>query len=277
MGTHPARWTIRHRFSPSEEAAIPTSVAGLMLLLVLALPGYVYHRALARHVPGRVYTAFQELVSILFASVVVDVVVVAALEAGSRLDLWFSPSFRALVGRPQAYATVHFDAVAVWGAVAMAIACALAYAAGAGRWSKSLPRTVRQRWDDRARRLEPQISSWWLLFREHPDAEVYVGCVLEDGTYLAGVLHSYSRVPMEHGDRELTLRGDILYRPPGETEASVLPQVNAVAVSARRLSFLTVSYLPRETAEPSPPLPPSSPDPIADPEPLPVPAQGDSS
>ncbi|MFF0446712.1 DUF6338 family protein [Streptomyces sp. NPDC004609] len=287
-------WRARPSPRSDEEAPIPTNIAGFLMLVVLALPGYVYHRALGRHVPARVHTAFQELVSILFVSVIVDVLVVGALETGSRFGLWYSPSFKALFDRPGDYVTAHFTAVCVWGAVALAVACATAYGAGAGRWWKVLPPSGRQRWNDRVRRLEPQNSAWWLLFREHPDAEVYIGCVLEDGSYLAGVLHSYSRVPLEHGDRELTLRGDISYRPPGETETTVLPQVNAVAVSARRLAFLTVTYLPAApdpdpsgdsvpSAGSQPPADPQpSPDPLAspgspsgDPQPSADPAPGD--
>ncbi|GGX13721.1 hypothetical protein GCM10010297_39060 [Streptomyces malachitofuscus] len=227
---------------------MPTNVTGFVLLVVLALPGYVYHQALDRHVPKRVHTSFMELVSILFASVIVDAVTLAVLTAGSRSGLWYSPDLRALYRDPEAYIADHFTAVWLWAAAATTLACVIGYAAGAGHWRKALPVAVRNRLVARTRRLEPQHSAWWLLFREHPDTDVYVGCVLDDGSYLAGELHSYSRVPTEHGDRELTLRGDISYRPPGDDATVVLPEVNAATVSARRLTFLTVSYIPRAEA-----------------------------
>lgn len=233
---------------------MPTNVAGFVMLVVLALPGYVYWQALARHVPKRVHTAFEELVSILFASVVIDAVTLALLEAGAHLGLWYSPRFSALNRDPSGYVEGHFTAVWLWSGAALAVACSVAYGAGAGWWREPLPASLRARLDARTRRLEPQHSAWWLLFREHADTDVYLGCVLDDGSYLAGQLHSYSRVPTEHGDRELTLRGDISYRPPGDDTTTTLPDVNAVAVSAKRLTFLTVSYLPRPPGA-SPPAP----------------------
>ncbi|MFC8229380.1 DUF6338 family protein [Streptomyces sp. NPDC057287] len=240
---------------------MPTNIVGFVMLVVLALPGYVYHQALDRHVPKRVHTSFMELVSILFASVIVDAVTLSLLKAGSSFGLWYNPGFRALYRSPRTYVMDHFTAISIWSAAALALACVIGYGAGAGQWRRLLPGLLQSRLHARTRRLEPQHSAWWLLFREHRDADVYVGCVLDDGSYLAGLLHSYSRVPTEHGDRELTLRGDISYRPPGDDTTVVLPEVNAAAVSARRLTFVTVSYISRveELPEETPELPTASP------------------
>ncbi|WP_229713525.1 DUF6338 family protein, partial [Streptomyces fuscichromogenes] len=139
--------------------------------------------------------------------------------------------------------------------VSIGTATAVAYGLGCRWWVRCLPPAMASRWQNRSRRLEPK-SAWWLLFHEHPDAVVHLGCVLTDGGYLAGRLHSFSRSPVENGDRELTLRGDITYRAPGDSTAAVLPLVNAVVISARQLAFVTVSYLPTDCG------------------PAPVPAQG---
>ncbi|MEU4097441.1 DUF6338 family protein [Streptomyces sp. NPDC026673] len=231
---------------------MPTNVAGLVLLVVLALPGYVYHRAVDRHVPERVHTAFQEVLSILFVSVAIDVAVVALLMGGTAYGLWYGPDLSALLDRPGPYSLRHFSELVPWAAAALVTATAVAYGLGARWWVRCLPRSLASRWQSRSRRLEPK-SAWWLLFHEHPDAAVHLGCVLTDGGYLAGRLHSFSRSPVESGDRELTLRGDITYRAPGDSTAAVLPLVNAVVISARQLAFVTVSYLPGDGG--SPPVP----------------------
>ncbi|MFC8201884.1 DUF6338 family protein [Streptomyces sp. NPDC057298] len=225
---------------------MPTNVAGLVLLVVLALPGYVYHRAVDRHVPARLYTALQELMSIVFVSVAIDAGVIALLVSGNLLGLWYAPDFSALLTQPGPYVNRHFSETVLWSSAALLIAVAVAYALGCRWWARCLPNAWASRWQERSRSLEPQKSAWWLLFREHPDAVVHLGCVLEDGSYLAGQLHSFSRSPVENGDRELTLRGDISYRAPGDSDAAVLPRVNAVAISARQLVFVTVSYLPAD-------------------------------
>ncbi|GGN35394.1 DUF6338 family protein [Streptomyces fuscichromogenes] len=98
---------------------MPTNVAGLVLLITLALPGYVYHRAVDRHVPERVHTAFQEVLSILFVSVAVDVAVIALFMSGSAYGLWYGPDLSALLDRPGAYGLRHFSELVPWGATAL--------------------------------------------------------------------------------------------------------------------------------------------------------------
>ncbi|MFE3717446.1 DUF6338 family protein [Streptomyces cyaneofuscatus] len=226
---------------------MPTNLAGLVLLVALSLPGYVYYRAADRHLPERLHTAFQELMSILFVSVAIDIAVVTLLGCGSALGLWYGPDLPGLLDNPTRYVIRNFPEMVLWSLAALATAVALAYVLGSRWWARRLPSRWTSRWQERSRLLEPQKSAWWLIFREHPDAVVHLGCVLEDGSYLAGQLHSFSRSPVESGDRDLTLRGDISYRAPGDSTVAVLPQVNAVVISARHLVFVTVSYLPAET------------------------------
>jgi hypothetical protein len=69
--------------------------------------------------------------------------------------------------------------------------------------------------------------------------------VLDDGSYLGGWVLTYSPDSDETADRELTLSGPVTYRSPTGQEAMDLG-VSAVAVSARRIQYLTVSYLEPE-------------------------------
>jgi hypothetical protein len=50
----------------------------------------------------------------------------------------------------------------------------------------------------------------------------------------------------ETTDRELALSAPIHYQLPGESKM-LLENVSAISVSARRLRFMTVSYLPLES------------------------------
>jgi hypothetical protein len=81
-----------------------------------------------------------------------------------------------------------------------------------------------------------------VLFNQYPDKQVYVGAQLDDGTYLAGWVLSYSPNSDETADRELTLSGPISFRSPTADVVSEL-DVGAIALSARRIQYLTVSYL----------------------------------
>jgi hypothetical protein len=92
------------------------------------------------------------------------------------------------------------------------------------------------------REHEAYLSGWSLLFSEHPGARLHIGCLLDDGSYVAGRLRSFSRAAEDVEDRELTLTGPILYRASNGQTTSPLPDVGAAAVSARHLVLLTVSY-----------------------------------
>ena len=105
-----------------------------------------------------------------------------------------------------------------------------------------MPARWREWTDDRERRYQDQQSAWWRLFHDNPGSRIYVGCTLDDGSYVSGFLNSYSKVGTEHADRELTLRAPITYRPPQDSDAVQLDNVGAVAISARHIMLMTVTY-----------------------------------
>jgi hypothetical protein len=86
-------------------------------------------------------------------------------------------------------------------------------------------------------------SAWWRLFHQHEDSLIHVGCNLDDGSFISGWLFSYAADYDETGDRELTLSKPVFFRPAGELDGVNLDGVGAVAVSARRMVSLLVSYV----------------------------------
>lgn len=209
---------------------MPTTLVGLLVFLVLLVPGFAYTLRRERVASSRDLSVFRETVELAFVSVVADAVVLL-LFAGARA-LWpgSTPDAPQLLRDPGHYAIDHLGLVAAWGGGMLAVAAALA-ALAAGP-----PLRRRQR------EHEAYASAWTLLFNEHPGARIYVGCLLDDGSYVNGRLRTYSRASEDGQDRDLTLTGPISYRGPDETHAAVLPDVGAAAVSARRLKLLTVSY-----------------------------------
>jgi hypothetical protein len=222
---------------------MPTTVVGLFLTVVFALPGYVYHRLLLRRRPERVDTAVQELLSIVFVGVLIDLVAVTLLGLVTTVAEPRTPNLSRILLEPAKYSAAHLALVSSWLLAFVAIAIAIAVVFGLEPWQRAVPKRWQGWHNDRARRIRDQQSAWWLLFHEHPESSIHVGCSLDDGSYVAGRLHSYSKAPVENGDRELTLSGDITYRAPEDPDAAILPAVNAVTVSARRLVLLTVTYV----------------------------------
>jgi hypothetical protein len=93
------------------------------------------------------------------------------------------------------------------------------------------------------------VSAWWRVLRERRDEiraeygrdpEVRVGCYMDDGSYIAGGLNSFSQVADETPDRELILAAPE-HRPAGATRMEPVDS-HAVVVSARRIVAMTVKY-----------------------------------
>lgn len=230
---------------------MPTSVVAVVVLLVLALPGYVYQRRVRRRSPERSSSAFEEVLVILFSGAAIDTVVVLLLVLGG---VWVHapfPRFDRLISTPKEYLAQNIGLMSLWSAVSLATAVGLAFLVASPRWrrlgAKVLPGPT-----ERRVRGNPSQSAWWLLFNANRGHRIYVGCMLTDGAYIAGYLHSYSTLVAETRDRELTLAGEVRYRAAGATDTTVLPKVNAVSVSAERIQILTVTYVEPTPESPAP-------------------------
>jgi hypothetical protein len=221
---------------------VPTTIAGLFGLIVLALPGYVYHRVRSRTTPEQTATQLSELLAIIFVGVAVDGAAVLLLWLVGGLGAIPAVKITPLVQNPHAYVGGHVPLVAGWSIAALVVAVALAALVASRMWLRLLPKARRDRAEQRGHRAVAQQSAWWVLFHANPQSRRYIGCILDDGAYVAGYLHTFSKAGEEHENRDLTLAGNIYYRAPGDP-GGPLKDVNAVAISARNIRMLTVTYV----------------------------------
>ncbi|MEV6373180.1 DUF6338 family protein [Micromonospora musae] len=223
---------------------MPATVLGVVIFVALLLPGYLYERRRERDIPQRTRSPLRETMSVLFVGVAADGFAGLILaSAWSTLPVR-APDLAALLRTPREYVIAKPWLVTGWAVGGMALACLWAYFVAARPWHRWVrPNT---RLGNLRRSADPQQSSWWLLLREHSDLPKYVGCYLDDGSYVAGRLHSFSRVSDEIADRDLSLRHDpdhpLVYRPKGAQQTYPLTNIGAVAISARRIVLLTVTY-----------------------------------
>lgn len=238
-----------------DPVGVPSDLMGVLLFVVLLWPGFVYSAARERWLPERQLTPLREVVSIVAASLS-SVVMVGVLAAGFWA-LWPSagPDVRRLLFDRQAYLTAHYVSVFCWALGLLAMAIALAALAPVIRSSERVRGT---RW---LRRLsEPPdpstMSAWWIAFSEYDPAEVemHLGCSLDDGSYVSGVLHSFSRLASDVADRDVLLGPPLALRPAGAMEMHPLHRAGRMVVSARHIVTMTVSYVPATPApQPAPP------------------------
>jgi hypothetical protein len=226
---------------------MPTTAVGLILFVVLLAPGFSFTAYRAVSVPTRRLSPLKELGGIALRSTAWDAVALVVFGL-LRVAL---PSHTPDVGRlardPADYLRTDLAYLFWWMSALLVFACAAAV--GAARFAGS---AGAQQLGERApfswftpRGGVSADPAWWTLFKQFPDKQVYAGAMLDDGSYLGGWVLSFSPNSDETADRELTLSGPISYRSPTVDEPVDLG-VGAVALSARRIQYLTVSYLEPE-------------------------------
>ena len=222
---------------------MPTTLTGLVLFVVLLLPGFAYVTGKERHTTGQRLSPFRETAAVVAASVSFELIVLVLFAVIRSLLPSHTPDIGALIRDGGGYLrghgrqVGHYGQVAIWAAGMLALAAALAYGA-------TLPAM---------RKLGGKIlgpyphqsaaSAWWLLFESWPTGQdIHVGCVLDDGSYVEGRLGSFSREADDQPDRDLILSEPIGYRPPGADELTPY-QGNAVCFSAGRIVAMFVTYV----------------------------------
>ena len=217
---------------------MPTTLTGLLLFVVLLLPGFTYQVGKERSGAERRPPPFRETVSIVAASVISELVIVAV-----TWPLWSRVlDTRRLTSGLGSYWRDQPGLLAGCALALLVLACGLAFAATQPRIRGWWPmRKVLGKYPH-----ESTMSAWWRLFEEWqpdiPPDRRYVGCVLEDGSFIAGYFGSFNRSADDLPDRDLILVEPIKYRDKDVKEIRDYP-AHAVCVSARRMVVMFVTYV----------------------------------
>jgi hypothetical protein len=213
---------------------VPSSFTGLVLFVLLLAPGFTFAAQRERRAPRRQRSAFGETVLLGLTSFLCDVAALLVFAVVRAAAPDHTPDVGRLVRDGRTYFDAHYAYLGWWALGLLALACAFGFVLG--RWP---PKFAPVFADDIT-----FTSAWWDLFEQYRDSKVYVGCELEDGSYLGGELFTYNSDEDETENRELALSAPITYRPAGFDDEVELDDIGAVTVSARQIKFLTVSYLP---------------------------------
>lgn len=180
--------------------------------------------------PRRARSPFRETALLVLVSAVADGAALALFGIFRACFPHITPDVEQIVTRPQAFINAYYLSASCWAAGLAAFACGLAVLA-----ARVLPELPGE---------NTAWNAWNLAFWKDPRAqtnEIYVGCELTDGSYIAGYLRRHSTEPDETENRDLTLEAPITYIVDGEQ--AELP-VNNTIVSAKQIKFITVSYVP---------------------------------
>lgn len=233
---------------------IPSDLTGLLLFVILLLPGFAYNSVRARRRPDRRLTSLQETVVIVTASLAALIVTGVLFAIIRALFPTVTPDVRAALFSTHAYLQAHYTRAAWWAVALLAAAILGAMGVAEAQESQWLSRRRYLQW--LAAPPDPSTQSgWWIAFRPGLNAghDVHVGCTLDDGSYVSGRLRSYSQVAEDTADRDLVLRAPIKVRPRGAAEASELANVTWMTISARHIVTMAVTYVSRvPPAQPAP-------------------------
>jgi hypothetical protein len=223
---------------------VPTTLAGLLIFVVLLMPGFAYLVGKERQGTERRASPFRETVAIVAASVASEIFVLALFGVARWQWPSITPDVGALVRGPDGYlvgtGTTHgnYGEVSTWALGLLALATVVAYSATSPRVRRiasKLPLIGPYPHDS-------TVSGWWLLFEKFPRGRlVEVGCILDDGSFFCGYLASFNNSADDMPDRDLILRPPIRYRAPGARESVPYP-VTAVCITASRIVSMTVAY-----------------------------------
>jgi hypothetical protein len=245
---------------------MPTTLTGLLVFVVLLLPGFAYLVGKERNGTERRASPFRETVAIVAASVTSEVVVLTLFGVARWLWPSVTPNAGALVRRPTAYlagtgtGSGHYAQVAFWLLAMLLLATALAYAA---TWPP-IRRAVSKLPLVGSFPHDSTVSAWWILFekwrtmheaRVGGDVKLEVGCVLDDGAYVSGYLSSFNASADDSPDRDLILQFPIQYRPPGAQEPIPYLSASAVSIAASHIVTMFVGYLDPKAINPAGPAP----------------------
>ena len=224
---------------------MPSTVTGLLILLVSLAPGYVYLLLAERQGPPlRTHSVFRETAQVVLTSVVC----LSATMVLFGIAKWTwprrLPNVSQLIRDPSLYWQVHYVEALLWSGGLLLVACLLAYIWGAHALGRVLGERVRKYAPGRF--LWPMsgtefVSTWSKLFETaEPDSYRYVRCHLIDGSRVEGWLWTFNAQVLESADREFALGGPITVT---DSDGTIRTNSDgAVSVSARSILMLEVSY-----------------------------------
>lgn len=221
---------------------MPTTLTGLLLFVVLLLPGFAYVVGKERNGTGQQPTSFRETAAVVAASVTFELVVLLVFAIIRTIWPHLTPDVGALVRDDHSYLAGRgghagrYSQVALWAVGMIAVAAVLAYLATLPQ-ARKLAVKVLEDYPHHS-----TVSAWWLMFETwQGQRDIHVGCVLDDESYVEGWLGSFSPAADDNPDRDIVLTEPILYRPAGTSRAEPY-ECGAVCISAARIMAMFVNY-----------------------------------
>lgn len=220
---------------------MPTEPLAALVYVFLLVPGISYAYQSEKHRPRGLRSAFRETATVVVASSIFLVTVLALTLLTSVFVPELSDWVREFIARPdQLLATNPRGTTAILLAgLGVATAMGLYFGSKAGHnflhWITGGDGKIKY-----------HTSAWDTVFTLHPTAAVMVTVQLRSGNWVYGRLHEYSPSPIEDGDRAMILVSPIYFRGTNASEISELQNAQAMVIQASEIDYLTTQYISPE-------------------------------
>lgn len=221
---------------------MPSSLTGLVLFVVLLIPGFIHYIQRRRRVPQSSLSPLVETATLVSVSVFTDLLAIGVFGLIRTFAPDHTPDVRRMFVEGLDYTAPRVAYIVAWAVCLLTISSALAVLL-------AVRLGFVQKLSDSATPIIRDIPAWYFVFESGPEGtSTFVGCDLRDGTYLSGQLDWYSTEVNEIADRDLVLARPItFYDPDGESQNVAFPRV---IVSARDITRLYVSFIDPPTDAP---------------------------
>jgi len=213
---------------------VPATVGGLVIFVAFLIPGFLYFIQRRRLVPQKSVSPLVETATFTTISLITNLVAVGMFAILRSLLPQHTPDFDKVILEGKSYVAPHFGYLLAWATGMLAVSSGMALGLALG------PRFVRRvpGW------LTPDIvqaSAWYqVLNDEVPEGcQTFVGCDLQDGSYVSGYVDWFNTEVDEIPDRDLALAAPITVIRGGEAQEIGFSRL---VISARDVLRLYVSY-----------------------------------
>jgi hypothetical protein len=213
---------------------VPASWLGILLFVLLVVPGLVFDMLSERRRVGSSESTFREISRVVVASIGFSgaTLLVLALIRIFLAPIWL-PDPGALAREGSRYATQNYQVLA-WTLTAGVLLSTM-LAVGMHYAFK---------WKHRAPDIE-KVSTWTKVFQHHNKGgwRIYVRVRLDDGAIYAGTLLHYTS-DLENDDRELILgRPGLATKSPGGTLTDMPDDWKRIVIHSSAIKTLFVGYI----------------------------------
>ncbi len=216
---------------------MPATFGAVPVFVAFAAPGLVFFLVREAKHPQRTRTDFRETAAVLLAGLASAVIVLMLLGLARLLLPHQTPDLGRWVREGSGYLKVHYVFLAWWILGLVLGSCLIAAIAAAlvptGRFGSI-----------------KYVSAWWQAFHDRRLLDqIYVGCFMDDGSWVGGWLLDYNTDVDDIADREIVLAEPIHRRSTPGSAPQLDVQIGLAIVSARKLVSLQVAYYPIGTQD----------------------------